>query len=526
MKNIILLIAIIISSSIFAQTKEDKLVLEVMDLYDSKKYNEVIQLIDNSQIKDFRLDYFVVKSEYELLDEIPNFSELNSVRTQAEQYLKKYSSKRERWTNEINDIVNKLNKINPAKTLEEYNTKLKVDLINNLNSHLEYRDYNKVLSSLHKIRSDKSLDLYEINYFEAVTDFELLKQKKNFEYDYSDVVQVRNSLNDYLQNYSNKNTNYTSKLNSSLTYLNQNYPTSQNDYTHKKEEFKRQEYEKELENKIQLIRNYYSNKSYNAVISHANSFPSNSKHTEEVTYYKNKALYDRLTESYSPSYFDITEVRNSVNSYLENNSFNTNSYVKDMKGIKTKLDSNYPKSYEEFQKKKEKADKITADKYAKEQRARQKEAKKISRKYNRNSSYNSFFALGYEGGEIAKYGVRLEFGGKSTVGMFFNIRTSLIFEDEINESFEFLENKNEAVIGLNFKLTRWLYLNTGAGYGFYYDKYLGEKVEYIPVYGGITLRLGRRFNLSGGASFQDIEKSYNTNVFKPEYTLGLTINLK
>ncbi len=75
-------------------------------------------------------------------------------------------------------------------------------------------------------------------------------------------------------------------------------------------------------------------------------------------------------------------------------------------------------------------------------------------------------------------------------------------------------------------MTRWLYLNTGAGYGFYYDKYLGEEVEYIPVYGGITLRLGRRFNLSGGASFQDIEKSYNTNVFKPEYTLGLTINLK
>jgi len=146
-----------------------------------------------------------------------------------------------------------------------------------------------------------------------------------------------------------------------------------------------------------------------------------------------------------------------------------------------------------------------------------------------HSSYNSFFAVGYEGGEIANYGIRVEFGGTRFVGMFLNARSSFTSDRDILDSYGWFENKNEAVLGVNLKVTRSVFINLGGGYGFY--KYRGfdntlEQIDYYPAYGGLTFRLGRRINLSGGASFEDIEQSFNTNVFRPEYTVGLTINLR
>ncbi len=158
-----------------------------------------------------------------------------------------------------------------------------------------------------------------------------------------------------------------------------------------------------------------------------------------------------------------------------------------------------------------------------------KKPEKVKREKRAKNSYNSFFAVGYEGGEIANYGIRVEFGGTRFVGMFLNVRSSFTSDRDIIDSYRWFDNKNEAVLGVNLKVTRSVFINLGGGYGFY--KYRGfdntlEQIDYYPAYGGLTFRLGRRINLSGGASFEDIEQSFNTNVFRPEYTVGLTINLR
>src|SRR5690606_19222884 len=101
----------------------------------------------------------------------------------------------------------------------------------------------------------------------------------------------------------------------------------------------------------------------------------------------------------------------------------------------------------------------------------------------------------------AKYGFRMEFGGRKFIGMFLNVRSSFISDEEILKNYGYLENRNEGVIGLNFRISRWAYLNLGGGYGFSQVLETSEalmQVEYIPVYGGLTFRLGRRINLSGG----------------------------
>lgn len=156
---------------------------------------------------------------------------------------------------------------------------------------------------------------------------------------------------------------------------------------------------------------------------------------------------------------------------------------------------------------------------------KREKTKKVKRAKN---SYNSFFAVGYEGGEIAPYGIRVEFGGSRFVGMFFNARSTVILDKDIRE-YGFIENKNEAILGLNFRISRTVFLNMGGGYGFYKSPISWtefEQVDFYPAYGGLTFRLSRRFNVSGGASFMDIENSFDTNEFKPEFTLGLTINLR
>lgn len=149
-------------------------------------------------------------------------------------------------------------------------------------------------------------------------------------------------------------------------------------------------------------------------------------------------------------------------------------------------------------------------------------------KYRPSTSRYKYFAIGYEGGEIAEYGFRMEFGGLKFVGMFLNVRSTLISDEELFRSSGYLENKNEAIIGLNFRISRVIYFNLGGGYGYYKIPGINEslnQVEYFPAYGGLTFRLGRRINFSVGASFIDIEQAIEYSNFDAEFTLGLTINV-
>jgi hypothetical protein len=141
----------------------------------------------------------------------------------------------------------------------------------------------------------------------------------------------------------------------------------------------------------------------------------------------------------------------------------------------------------------------------------------------------SFSSIGFQSGEIAKYGFIYECGGKKTVGFRFTARTSLAAEEDILNG-TVIENKTEIELGPNFKIFKRLYFNIGVGYG-YYDRlmnndYAGEvyleKTGYTVATTGLMFRISRVININGGASFMDIEKE----IYKPEITFGISFNLK
>jgi hypothetical protein len=152
-----------------------------------------------------------------------------------------------------------------------------------------------------------------------------------------------------------------------------------------------------------------------------------------------------------------------------------------------------------------------------------------SAKKRNKPQLGAFSSLGFQSGEIAKYGFIYEHGGRKTVGFRFSARTSLTPEEDILTG-KVIENKTEIELGPNFKLLKRFYFNIGVGYG-YYDSiinndYAGEfsleKTGYSVATTGLMIRLSRVININGGASFMDIDK----DIYKPEITFGISFNLK
>ena len=153
---------------------------------------------------------------------------------------------------------------------------------------------------------------------------------------------------------------------------------------------------------------------------------------------------------------------------------------------------------------------------------------KAAEKRNR-PQLGSFSSIGFQSGEIAKYGFIYERGGRKTVGFRFTGRTSLTAEDDILNG-TIVENKTEIELGPNFKIFKRLYFNIGVGYGFYdrlmNNDYAGElyteKTGYTVATTGLMFRLSRVISINGGASFMDIDQDF----YKPEITFGISFNLK
>jgi hypothetical protein len=153
---------------------------------------------------------------------------------------------------------------------------------------------------------------------------------------------------------------------------------------------------------------------------------------------------------------------------------------------------------------------------------------KNQKKINRNN-ISSFSSLGFQSGEIAKYGFIYETGGNNLIGFHLSARSSLIPEEDILTR-KSLENKTELHLGPNFKIGKRVYFNIALGYG-YYNKlvrndYAGtlaiEKIGYYAASTGLMFRINSTININGGASFIDIDKDF----YKPEITFGISFNLK
>jgi hypothetical protein len=153
---------------------------------------------------------------------------------------------------------------------------------------------------------------------------------------------------------------------------------------------------------------------------------------------------------------------------------------------------------------------------------------KAAEKRNR-PQLGSFSSIGFQSGEIAKYGFIYESGGIKTVGFRISARTSLTSEQDILNGTA-TKNKTEIEIGPNFRILNRLYLNIGFGYG-YYERLLNndfagdvflEKTGYSVATTGLMFRISRTINLNVGAAFMDLDK----DLYKPEFTFGVTYNLK
>ena len=147
-----------------------------------------------------------------------------------------------------------------------------------------------------------------------------------------------------------------------------------------------------------------------------------------------------------------------------------------------------------------------------------------NRAKNYYNSLPSFSSLGFQSGEISKYGLLYETGGRKKVGFHISARTTLrpeqIFSGEV------IENKKEIELGPNFMMSDHIYLNVGIGYGNYnyfnQDAYQGGKIGYYIATTGIMYRISRVININSGLSFMDIDE----DLHKTEITFGISFNLR
>lgn len=158
---------------------------------------------------------------------------------------------------------------------------------------------------------------------------------------------------------------------------------------------------------------------------------------------------------------------------------------------------------------------------------------RAARRAERAAYWGRFFSVGYEGGTIAPFGIRGELGGSDKrIGAFLNFRSSLRSTSKLEQYAreDFPANKTEFVGGASLRLTHWAYLNVGGGIGWHHYPFVNEyaheqtleRKSYIPGYWGATFRITKLINIVGGMSYI----AFTERLYAPEYTFGITINLK
>lgn len=536
MKKIILIILLTSSFLASAQTVTDKAVVEASGFVNAENYIRAIEILQKADKTDYRVQYFLILTEFKILKQsnATDFYSVTKVRDKAQKYLSKFSSKNIQWTENVKSINGSLDDINPAKNIDEYLAnekqkehfrleKLKTEKLKVLQEYLSHEDYQALRSTLCSYEAENLLEPYHINYYQSIAEYELLKM--NDSYEISDVQSIKKQLNSYLTNYGTSNSAYSNSIQKSLNFLNENFASTQDELISKREELVKTKYKQKLKSDFDQIKQSYLDNYFTVVIQKSELYPADSEFSEEVNYYKVLSQYSIFIETNKKEFSDISQLRYNLEGFTKNKKFTNSSYKKNVADKLSYVDISFPKTIQEFNNQKDQAQK----KLLKEGEEQQRLVNRIERKKSLSRRMSSgFFAIGYEGGTIAKYGIRIEKGGNSTIGFFLNARTSLVNEADLLSG-KIVENKNEAVIGPSIKIVPWMFLNVGGGYGFYkftvrndYTSTMNvEKKDYVVGYSGVTFRLGSRINIIGGASFIDITEEFYT----PEFTFGLTINL-
>jgi hypothetical protein len=170
--------------------------------------------------------------------------------------------------------------------------------------------------------------------------------------------------------------------------------------------------EKENALKLSDIKRNFESGYYSVVSDLVNTFPKNTKYEAEILYYKAMAEFKILENKKNDDnlqYNDIAETKNRITNIINNNQFKNSTFYSDVNNLLTNINSNYPKSQEEW-------NQIQEEKRKQEEKIKKEQQKTQAKLYRKNKSLGSFVAFGYEGGTIAKYGARLEIGGGSFMG--------------------------------------------------------------------------------------------------------------
>ncbi|MEJ5964217.1 hypothetical protein [Pedobacter immunditicola] len=525
MKFILTLLLLGIIHCGYSQNKTDILLREANSAYNQEEFQESLRLLKQINAKDKSkelVDRLTLMNYHKLLaeEDYPSFTSINQLRDRSGIFMKRYP--KSKWLADALEISKEMNTY--PKTFSEYEKRrleeeqrlLKVkheNLLKVIRLSYQNGNYNETLTSIQNARS-MGYNSFSVLYYDFLIKHYNLQHASH--QNYKDIEELRNL-------------SLALRINSDSTLSEAEMQAIFNIYSKlpkSLEEFKKMEDARqfelkllEVQQKFNTIDNYYKVSDYTQVISVVNDFSEGSIERMKVTYYQAMSHYKRLVTNKAHTFIDITNVKSALQGYLTKYSDQNLSNTNDIKTALADLFNKYPKTqlaYNAMLKKKE------------------KESQAIIRKANRKM----FTSIGYEYGELAPYGLRFETGGRA-VGFFATFRYGMKTNSELVEHYsntgESQPNKTEILLGPNFKLTKWLFFNIGGGYGMYSHLYRNDyanesgvdKTGYIAGYGGITLRAGNVINLIGGASFIDIDRQIsNSKLAKPEYTVGITFNIK
>lgn len=560
MKKLLILILVFLSIGLIGQTLTDKAVMEAANNLSNAEYESALNSLEKANQFDYRVQYFQIISTEKIYEknEIEDFSSIHNLRTKVNDYLKVHRSKNENYSNNLAMLLERLNHVQPAQSYEEYlaikeeqerqkRLKLKTQKLNDLKNNFQDGNYNLILQEISSLRKEDLIDDYHLDYYQANSVYKLLENRTNLSF--NDIENSRKIFRSYLTNYSSKDINYTNKIKDNLNSLNTSYPATIDEFTAYKEDLERKRIEQELKDKIARIENAYEKANYYQLDLMLLEFPEGTKYQKDVLFYRTMYDYWEFNQKSYKSFNDISNIRFLVENRLNNKELRNSKHYAELLRVSNILKNNYPKDIKAFKELEEKKRQATLARLKAEEKQRierEKREEAQRRKAKRQWKFNrGYTALGFEGGTIAKYGLRFELNGHNDLGFFINARTNLMDLTELENTEEFVDNKNEAVIGMSVNLTKWFILNIGGGYGFYkykngqdhyasykyVDSYYNENSysnvlideEYYTGYGGVTVRLGNRFNLIGGVSIMNFMDDFQVD---PEFTYGLTINLK
>ena len=512
----------------FCQTNNDELLLQAKDQYNQGAYENSIKLLKSiNGKKNTReiTDHLMILNHNKLLSlgDYPSYDLIKKVRNLSNKFCENYP--KSKYIHEVKRVLQEMN-VYPAteqeyqiKSVEElYRKKIEKQkrLLEKIKNNYQEGKYVQALTAI-KIARDSGYNESPVQFYD------LMIKNKKFDQNALKTFQEVESIREFARSIISLEETSSPKLSS--TELNDikkiigALPKSFDEFQKNEEAKKAAALAILMQQKFTKIASEYESKDYVAVISTINDFTEESLDRLKVSYYQGMSRYHQFKLQYNFEFSELLLVRSNLQAYLNAYSSDHLTYRNDISAALTDLNKNFPNSqyaYDALLKKREK-EQLTAIRRAKRK---------------------MFTNLGYEYGEMAPIGLRIETGG-GFIGFFTILRYGLKTNNQLEEYYyntgHSQPNKTELIIGPNLKVSKWLLLNIGGGYGIYSHLYRNDyasqsgykKSGYFAGYGGLTLRVGESMNFVGGVSLMDIDNQISKSKFKkPEFTVGITFNFR